>query len=41
VDSPVKRLVYAPVGAIDGDFDDVRRYHEAAGKGLKRCGEII
>ena len=28
--------VYAPTGPVTRDFDDVRRFQEAAVKGLKR-----
>jgi len=28
--------IYAPTGPVTRDFDDVRRYQEAAEKGLKR-----
>ena len=29
--------IYAPTGPVTRDFDDVRRFQEAADKGLKRC----
>lgn len=33
---PAKRLIYAPTGPIDPDYDDVRSFAEAADKGIKR-----
>jgi len=32
-----KRLVYSPAGPNDKDYDDIRRYAEAAEKGMKRA----
>jgi len=29
--------IYAPTGPVTRDFDDVRRFQEAAEKGVKRC----
>jgi leucyl aminopeptidase len=34
---PSKRLVYAPTGPVNRDYDDVRRYSESAAKGVKRA----
>ncbi len=36
IDLPSKRVVYAPTGKLDRDYDDVRRFSEAAEKGIKR-----
>jgi len=36
-EAPGNRLVYAPTGPTDGDYDDVRLYAEAAKKGMKRA----
>ena len=36
-DAPGKRLVYSPVGPINRDYDDVRRFSDAAFKGVKRA----
>jgi leucyl aminopeptidase len=36
-DKSVKRLIYSPVGPINRDYDDVRRFSEAALKGVKRA----
>nr|XP_006824473.1 PREDICTED: uncharacterized protein LOC100375552 [Saccoglossus kowalevskii] len=33
---PAKRVIFAPTGPLDRDYDDVRRFAEAAGNGLKR-----
>lgn len=33
---PSGRTVYAPLGALNKDFSDVRSYGEAAEKGIKR-----
>ncbi|XP_054154214.1 putative aminopeptidase W07G4.4 isoform X2 [Oppia nitens] len=35
--NPVRRLVYSPVGSVNRDYDDVRRFSEAAYKGIKRA----
>lgn len=32
-----KRLIYAPTGPVSRDYDDVRRFQEAAEKGIKRA----
>ncbi|XP_072027911.1 putative aminopeptidase W07G4.4 [Amphiura filiformis] len=32
-----KRLVYAPTGPLNRDYDDVRRFGDAAGVGIKRA----
>jgi len=34
---PIKRLIYSPVGSINRDFDDVRRFSDAALRGVKRA----
>jgi leucyl aminopeptidase len=39
IDLPSKRVVYAPTGKLDRDYDDVRRFSEAAEKGIKRLFE--
>jgi len=36
-DGSVKRLIYSPVGPINRDYDDVRRFSDAALKGVKRA----
>ncbi|XP_076437665.1 putative aminopeptidase W07G4.4 [Babylonia areolata] len=36
---PSGRLVYSPTGPLNRDFDDVRRFSEAAEKGIKRAVE--
>ncbi|CAB4022915.1 aminopeptidase [Paramuricea clavata] len=36
-DGNVKRLVYVPTGPVNRDYDDVRRYYDAAGNGMKRA----
>ncbi|RZB40961.1 aminopeptidase W07G4.4, partial [Asbolus verrucosus] len=36
-DLPAKRLVHAPTGPIDPDYDDVRVFKNAAVKGMKRA----
>ena len=33
---PTGRTVYAPIGALNKDFSDVRSYGDAAEKGVKR-----
>lgn len=40
IELPAKRMVYAPTGKVDRDFDDVRRFEEAAEKGIKRYADI-
>jgi len=37
IELPSKRLVFAPTGKLDKDYDDVRRYADAAEKGVKRA----
>jgi len=37
VDLPAKRLVFAPTGPLDRDYDDVRRFTDAAEAGVKRA----
>jgi leucyl aminopeptidase len=32
-----KRLIYSPTGPVNRDYDDVRRYSDAANKGIKRA----
>ncbi|XP_076849946.1 putative aminopeptidase W07G4.4 [Brachyhypopomus gauderio] len=34
---PCDRLVYAPTGPVNRDYDDVRRFSEAAANGIKRA----
>jgi len=34
---PSKRLIYAPTGPLNRDYDDVRRFQEAAVKGVQRA----
>ncbi|XP_076372169.1 dipeptidase B isoform X2 [Tachypleus tridentatus] len=34
---PTKRLVYTPTGPLDRDYDDIRRFGEAAHAGIKRA----
>jgi len=34
---PCKRLVYSPTGPLDRDYDDVRRFSDAATAGMKRA----
>jgi len=34
---PCKRLVFSPTGPIDRDYDDLRRFAEAAQKGVKKA----
>ena len=34
---PCARLVFSPAGPLDRDYDDLRRFAEAAGKGVKRA----
>ena len=36
VQLPAKRLVFAPTGPLNRDYDDVRRFAEAAEKGIQR-----
>jgi len=37
IKSNYKRLVFAPTGPLDRDYDDVRRYFDAAQEGIKRA----
>jgi len=37
VDLPAKRLVFAPTGPLDRDYDDARRFTDAAEAGIKRA----
>lgn len=34
---PSKRLIFAPTGPLNRDYDDVRRFYDAAEKGIKRA----
>lgn len=34
---PSKRLIFSPTGPLNRDYDDVRRFSDAADKGIKRC----
>lgn len=36
VKSPIKRVVYVPLGPLNRDFDDVRRFEDAAVSGITR-----
>jgi len=36
-DCPIKKLVYSPVGPTNRDYDDVRRFYDAAYKGVKKA----
>jgi leucyl aminopeptidase len=36
-EAPGQRLVFAPTGPLDRDYDDVRLFSEAAGRGVKRA----
>ncbi|KAK8751180.1 hypothetical protein OTU49_013288, partial [Cherax quadricarinatus] len=36
VDVPANRVVYAPTGPLNRDYDDVRRFADAAASGIKR-----
>jgi len=36
-DLPSKRLIYAPTGPLNRDYDDVRRFQDAAVKGVQRA----
>ncbi|CAB4004725.1 aminopeptidase [Paramuricea clavata] len=37
IDGNVQRLVYVPIGPVNRDYDDVRRYYDAACNGMKRA----
>jgi hypothetical protein len=37
VQSPVKRVIYVPIGPLNRDFDDVRRFQDAAESGIARA----
>jgi len=37
VDLPAGKAIYSPVGPLDRDYDDVRRFGDAAEKGVKRA----
>ena len=34
---PGNRLVFASTGPVNRDYDDIRRFSDAAGNGIKRC----
>lgn len=34
---PGNRLVFACTGPVNRDYDDVRRFSDAAANGIKRC----
>lgn len=36
---PGDRLVFAPTGPLNRDYDDVRRFSDAAEKGIKRSAD--
>ena len=36
IDLPAKRVIYSPTGKINPDYDDVRKFTEAASNGIKR-----
>jgi len=38
---PAGKIVYSPVGPLDRDFDDVRRFYDAADKGIKRLVNFV
>lgn len=37
VNLPAQRLVYAPTGPLNRDYDDIRRFADSAAKGVKRA----
>lgn len=37
IDAKVQRLVYSPTGPVNRDYDDIRRYYDAACNGMKRA----
>ena len=37
IDKNVNRMVYAPTGPVNRDYDDARRYYDAASNGIKRA----
>lgn len=37
IPGPIKRVVYSPLGPLDRDFDDVRRFQDAAIAGVTRA----
>uniref|UniRef100_F6S5A6 Cytosol aminopeptidase domain-containing protein n=1 Tax=Ciona intestinalis TaxID=7719 RepID=F6S5A6_CIOIN len=37
IDGPMKRVIFSPTGPLDRDYDDVRRFGDAAGKGVERA----
>lgn len=37
IDHSNKRLVYSPTGPVNRDYDDIRRYYDAACNGMKRA----
>lgn len=36
-ETPFKRLVYAPIGPVNRDFDDIRNFSDAAVRGISRA----
>lgn len=36
VNLPAGRLIFAPTGPLNRDYDDVRRFADAAASGIKR-----
>ncbi|XP_042241963.1 putative aminopeptidase W07G4.4 isoform X1 [Homarus americanus] len=40
VNVPANRLVYAPTGLLNRDYDDVRRFSDAAASGIKRALKV-
>ncbi|XP_077991956.1 putative aminopeptidase W07G4.4 isoform X2 [Glandiceps talaboti] len=36
-DHPAKRVIFSPTGPLNRDYDDVRSFGDAAGKGIKRA----
>ena len=34
---PIRRLIYSPVGPVNRDYDDIRRFRDAAYRGVKRA----
>lgn len=39
-DLPGKRLVFASTGPVNRDYDDIRRFSDAAGNGIKRYSRL-
>lgn len=38
---PGNRLIFASTGPVNRDYDDVRRFSEAAGNGIKRYVGVL